>query len=307
MRRAGRKVFGAAWHHDPLAPGRLGQQLGRAGRAGRPAVCAAPVGLSADPCPSVAARAHPGAAGPGRRPPQGGLRPPRHPPRRPDLRRRPAPAGTAPPPRTHGRPRTRGDRLPELTTLAGMVTTPFALHRVTATATTVSPRSPALPACGRRCSAPARSTWYWCARPTRPTGSTRPWSPPTLPPSQPSWCTATRPGGRWRPASARPARTPAWARPATGSAWRWSAPSPRAGLLQPGDRLVRPARPPPRRGCHPPRAGAVVPDHGHLVSGRHARQAPPSAHRRPISAKSALCPTIAEILEVQAAWAAAEA
>jgi hypothetical protein len=22
MRRAGRKVFGAAWHHDPLAPGR---------------------------------------------------------------------------------------------------------------------------------------------------------------------------------------------------------------------------------------------------------------------------------------------
>jgi hypothetical protein len=39
-----------------------------------------------------------------------------------------------PPPRragTRGRPRTRGDRLPELCTIAGMVTTPFALHQVT--------------------------------------------------------------------------------------------------------------------------------------------------------------------------------
>jgi hypothetical protein len=68
-----------------------------------------------------------------------------------------------------------------------------------------------------------------------------------------------------------------------------------------------PTRPPPRRGCHPPRAGTVVPDQGHPVSGRHARQAPPGAHRAQYRPSQLSAPTIAEILEVQAAWAAAGA
>jgi hypothetical protein len=56
-----------------------------------------------------------------------------------------------------------------------------------------------------------------------------------------------------------------------------------------------------------PRAGVVVPDQGHPVSGRHARQAPPGAYRRAISPSQLSVPTSAEILEVQAAWAAAGA
>jgi len=62
----------------------------------------------------------------------------------------------------------------------------------------------------------------------------------------------------------------------------------RAGVLQPRHRLVQPARPRPRRRCHALHAGALVPNQGHPVSGRHARQASPGAHRRAIPARSAL-------------------
>src|SRR6266542_958584 len=76
MRRSGRKIFGAAWHHDPLAPGRH-----RVAWANNWVV----VGVPADPGPPVAARAHPGTTRPGHRAGQAGLRPPRRPSRRPGL------------------------------------------------------------------------------------------------------------------------------------------------------------------------------------------------------------------------------
>ena len=159
MRRAGRKIFGAAWHHDPLAPGRH-----RVAWANNWVVLGVLVDLPLVPhrpvCLPILAR----------------LWRPGHTPGRLDLavdlvkvvcghlgtrrvdltcdgayagrqlRDLPAQATVccrlradaalhrlAPPrrPGTRGRPRTRGDRLPELTTLAGMVTTPFALLRVT--------------------------------------------------------------------------------------------------------------------------------------------------------------------------------
>jgi hypothetical protein len=158
-RRSGRKVFGASWHHDPLAPGRH-----RVAWANNWVVLGVLVDLPMLPhrpvCLPILAR----------------LWRPKHTPGRLDLatelvrvvcqhlgtRRvdlvtdgayagrqlRDLPAQVtvtcrlradaalhrlAPPrrPGTRGRPRTRGDRLPELTTLAGMVTTPFALLRVT--------------------------------------------------------------------------------------------------------------------------------------------------------------------------------
>ncbi len=159
MRRSGRKVFGAAWHHDPLAPGRH-----RIAWANNWVVVGVLVWLPFIPhrsvCLPILAR----------------LWQPGHTPGRPDLAtelvklvcahlgdRRVDLVGDgayagkqlgdlpgqvtvttrlrvdarlfrlAPPrrPGTRGRPRTKGDRLPELTLLAGMVTTPFALHQVT--------------------------------------------------------------------------------------------------------------------------------------------------------------------------------
>ena len=159
MRRSGRKVFGAAWHHDPLAPGRH-----RVAWANNWVVVGVLVWLPFIPhrsvCLPILAR----------------LWRPGHTPgrldlatelvrvvcahlgdRRVDLVCDGAYAGKqlgdlpgqvtvttrlradarlcrlAPPrrPGTRGRPRTKGDRLPELTLLAGMVTTPFALHKVT--------------------------------------------------------------------------------------------------------------------------------------------------------------------------------
>lgn len=159
MRRAGRKVFGAGWHHDPLAPGRH-----RIAWANNWVVVGVLVDLPFIPhrpvCLPILAR----------------LWQPRHTPGRLDLavdlvkvicghlgdrrvdlvcdgayagkalRDLPAQATVCcrlradarlhrlPPPRrpgTRGRPPTRGGRLPELCTLAGMVTTPFALHQVT--------------------------------------------------------------------------------------------------------------------------------------------------------------------------------
>jgi hypothetical protein len=158
MRRAGRKIFGAQWHHDPLAPGRH-----RIAWANNWVVlgvlvdlpfCARPVCL-----PILARLWRPGHT-PGRldlavelvKLVCGHLGP-----RRVDLVCDGAYAGKQlrelprqvtvtlrlradarlhrlPPPRrpaTRGRPRTKGDRLPELTTIAGMVTTPLALHQVT--------------------------------------------------------------------------------------------------------------------------------------------------------------------------------
>jgi hypothetical protein len=159
MRRAGRKVFGAAWHHDPLAPGRH-----RIAWANNWVVVGVLVDLPMLPhrpvCLPILARLWQPGRTPGRldlavelvRVVCGHLGP-----RRIDLvcdgayagrQLRDLPAQVtvccrlradaalhrlAPPrrPGTRGRPRTRGDRLPELTTLAGMVTTPFALLRVT--------------------------------------------------------------------------------------------------------------------------------------------------------------------------------
>jgi hypothetical protein len=159
MRRAGRKVFGTGWHHDPLAPGRH-----RVAWANNWVVLGVLVDLPFVPhrsvCLPILAR----------------LWQPKHTPGRLDLAielvrlvcahlgdrrvdlvcdgayadrqlgdlpaqvtvttrlRADARLHRLPPPRrpgTRGRPRTRGERLPELCTIAGMVTTPFALHQVT--------------------------------------------------------------------------------------------------------------------------------------------------------------------------------
>jgi hypothetical protein len=159
MRRSGRKVFGTSWHHDPLAPGRhriawannwvvVGVLVDLPFIGHRP-ICLPilarlwqpkhtpgrldlAVGLVKVICGHLGARridlvcdgAYAGRA----------------------LRDLPAQATVTcrlradarlhrlPPPRrpgTRGRPRTKGNRLPELTTVAGLVTTPFALHQVT--------------------------------------------------------------------------------------------------------------------------------------------------------------------------------
>jgi hypothetical protein len=158
MRRVGRRVFGAQWHHDPLAPGRH-----RIAWANNWVVLGVLVDLPWCPrpvCLPILAR----------------LWRPGHTPGRLDLavelvnlvcghlgsrrvdlvcdgayagkqlRELPKQATVTlrlradarlhqlPGPRrpgTRGRPRSKGERLPDLTRLAGMVTTPFALHQVT--------------------------------------------------------------------------------------------------------------------------------------------------------------------------------
>jgi hypothetical protein len=159
FRRSGRKVFGAGWHHDPLAPGRhrvawannwvvLGVLvdlpmvshrrvcLPILARLWRPKHTAGRLELAVElvrgvcghlgdrPVELVCDGAYAGKALQGL-PAQATitvrlradaalyqLAPPRHPGQR-------------------GRPRTKGARLPDLTMLAGLVTTPFALHQVT--------------------------------------------------------------------------------------------------------------------------------------------------------------------------------
>jgi hypothetical protein len=159
MRRSGRKVFGAAWHHDPLAPGRH-----RIAWANSWVVLGVLVDLPFVPhrpvCLPILAR----------------LWQPKRTCGRLDLAvelaklvcgqldgrrvellvdgayagkqlrqlprqvtvccrlRADARLHRLPPPRrpgTRGRPRSKGERLPDLTRLAGMVTTPFALHQAT--------------------------------------------------------------------------------------------------------------------------------------------------------------------------------
>ncbi len=159
FRRSGRKVFGAGWHHDPLAPGRH-----RVAWANNWVVLGVLVDLPMLPqrpvCLPILAR----------------LWWPKHTPGRLDLacelvrlvcqhlgdrpvdlvtdgayagrklRDLPAQATVTcrlradaalyqlPPrrrPGQRGRPRSKGDRLPDLDHLAGMVTTPFALHQLT--------------------------------------------------------------------------------------------------------------------------------------------------------------------------------
>ena len=159
MRRSGRKVFGAGWHHDPLAPGRH-----RVAWANNWVVLGVLVDLPFIShralCLPILARLWRPKHTPGRldlatelvRVVCGHLGP-----RRVDLVCDGAYAGKAlrqlprqatvtcrlradaalyqlpgrRRPGQRGRPRTRGDRLPDLTRLAGMVTTPFALHQAT--------------------------------------------------------------------------------------------------------------------------------------------------------------------------------
>ncbi len=147
--RSGRKVFGVAWHHDPAAKGgrriAWGNNVGRARRAGPPAVPAAAGGVPAGARPAVAAQA----------PDRTKLRlacalvtlvAERYPDRSVHLVADAAYAGRAlrelpasvtvrmradaalhqlPPPRTGkpGRPRSKGDRLPELIVIAALTAT----------------------------------------------------------------------------------------------------------------------------------------------------------------------------------------
>jgi len=252
MRRSGRKVFGTGWHHDPLAPGRH-----RIAWANNWVVLGVLVDLPFVPhrpvCLPILARLWQPKHTPGRldlavelvKLVCGHLGQ-----RRVDLLVAGAYAGRqlrdlprqvtvtcrlradarlhrlAPPHRlgTRGRPRTKGDRLPELTTIAGLQATPFALHQTTCYGHNGIAAIAGLRACGRRCSPPALCRSCWSATRPRPTASTWRWSPPTFRPPPPSWWNATRAGGRWRCASARPARTPASAKPATAPAAPWSAP-----------------------------------------------------------------------------------
>jgi DDE superfamily endonuclease len=159
MRRVGRKIFGAQWHHDPLAPGR--HRIAWANNwvvlgvlVDLPFIAHRPV------CLPILARLWQPKRTPGRLDLAGELvklvcghlgtrrvdlvldgayagKQLRRLPKqvtvtlrlRADARlHRPAPPRR---PGTRGRPRTKGDRLPELCTIAGMVHTPFALHQVT--------------------------------------------------------------------------------------------------------------------------------------------------------------------------------
>jgi hypothetical protein len=158
MRRVGRKIFGAQWHHDPLAPGRH-----RIAWANNWVVLGVLVDLPfcrRPVCLPILARLWRPGQGPGRldlatalvKLVCGHLGD-----RRVDLVCDGAYAGKQlrslpkqvtvtlrlradarlhrlPPPRrpgTRGRPPTRGERLGDLTRLAGTVTTPFALYQVT--------------------------------------------------------------------------------------------------------------------------------------------------------------------------------
>jgi hypothetical protein len=158
FRRSGRKIYGAAWHHDPLGVGRNAIAWGN-----NWVVVGVLVDLPFMPhrpvCLPILARLWWPGHTPGRLDLAiqlvtiicGHLGP-----RRVDLVCDGAYAGKAlrelpsqvtittrlradaalyrlPPPRRpgqRGRPRTKGDRLPELTTIAGLVATPFALHQV---------------------------------------------------------------------------------------------------------------------------------------------------------------------------------
>ena len=212
----------------------------------------------------------------------------------------------APPrrPGTRGRPRTRGDRLPELTTLAGMVTTPFALHRVAR----YGQGGLAAVACFA-CLWPA----VFATRPVNVVLVRAPDAPDGLDLALVTTDLAATPAElvhryatRWQvEVCFRQDAGVGQARNRVRLAVERTVPF---GLVRNSLAIAgTPTRPPPRRGCHPPRAGTVVPDQGHPVSGRHARQAPPGAHRAQYRPSQLSAPTIAEILEVQAAWAAAGA
>ena len=187
-----------------------------------------------------------------------------------------------------GQPPTKGSRLPDLTILGGMVTTPFALAPVTR----YDRRGTAAIVCFT-CLWPsvfgAHPVHVVLVRdPPRPTASTWRWCSPTFQPPRPGWLNATPPGGRWRSGSARPAKTLASARPAVVPAQRSSEPC-RSGWSATAWRSSgTPARPCPHRRCCPPRTSALVQDQARPVSGRRAHKAPPGAAGRAISPGS--CP-----------------
>jgi hypothetical protein len=229
--------------------GRLGQQLGGPGCAGRPAVCAPADAVFAGPGPLVVPQAHRhpagagGGAGPAARP---AIPHPAHPPglrrrlrrqgpasparagdrHRADARRcRPVPAAAA----THratraapqqGRPAARADRhrRPDRHRLAARARIPLRPHRPGRAGRAALPMA-------RGVRHPAGRPCCGAATPARPTATTWRWPPPTWTHPPPSWSHATPPDGASRSASKRPASSPASARPATAPAARSSAPS----------------------------------------------------------------------------------
>jgi hypothetical protein len=283
MRPAGRKVFGTGWHHDPLAPGRhriawannwvvLGVLvdlpfvahrsvcLPILARLWQPKRTAGRLDLAVELVKLVCDHLHPP------RRPAGGRRLRRQGPARTapaghrhhQAARRcvPASAPSSTPPQ-HARPTPgKGERLPDLTRLAGMVTTPFALAQVTRY--------------GLDGFDLALVTTDLAATPVE---------------------LVERYATRWSvEVCFREARQDAGvgqARNRTRLAVQRTVPF-GADLLQPRRGVVRHLRPPPRRPGRPPGTRALVPDQSRPLGGRHARQAPPGAHRRAISPGS--CP-----------------
>ncbi len=259
FRRSGRKVFGAAWHHDPLAKGGKGRKPVTWGN------CWVVVGVLVE-LPFVPQRAvclpvvcrlwRP------RQPDRTklvlavelvALVAERYPDRQLHLTGDAAYAGKAlrdlptqvtvttrlrgdaalyelAPPRTGkpGRPRVKGKRMPELIVLAGMTATCF---------------TPTIVACYGQLRAVElaclRCLWYGTfgpcpvkvvlvRAPGAPDGYDLALVSTDLTASPACWWSATRTAGRWRCCSKKPGRSPAWGRPATAPARPWSGPSPSA-------------------------------------------------------------------------------
>jgi hypothetical protein len=134
------------------------------------------------------------------------------------------------PPRTGrpGRPRVKGDRLPELIVLAAMSCYRWTLSGCAAMARPWTGRCWPCAACGtaRWAASPSRSCS--AARSAPVTATSWPWSPPTLPPPPPRSSNATPLAGQQSRRSLTPVTWSASARPAPAPSARWSAWSPSA-------------------------------------------------------------------------------
>ncbi len=238
----------------PAAPARLGPPLGRGRRHLLPAI-PAPGGLPAGSRAPVAprrSRPHPTAVGPraarpGRRPPRDrpvhlvgdaasvgkplrGL--PAHVTVTARLRCDAALYAPAPPPTgRRGRPRVKGDRLPEPIVIAAMTRYRWTPAQVRCYGTTLEREVLAI-----------GCLWYGALgrqpvqvvlsrRSARPTATSWRWSPPTWPPPPPRSSNAPATGGRSKPPSWTAATWPASARPVPAPSARWSAWSPSGWCL----------------------------------------------------------------------------